>query len=585
MVQEYTGKRAVFYARVSTEEEKQVNALAKQVQENKDVIASKGWELIDQYVDEGKSGTKIKGRDEYQRLIADMELDRFDIIVIKSQDRLNRNTRDWYIFADHLNKSGKRLFLYMDNKFYVPSEDALITGIKAILAEEYSRDLSKKLNNANQRRIDKAKKGEPVSAMGNGQTYGYRILDKRWVIDPEEAEIIRKMYEFYLELHSIRKVRNAMNEHGYRNKAGKLFTEEIIGRVIKNEMHKGWVVLNRSHRNFDTKETDTLPEDERVIKKEDHEPIVSEEVWDKVNNEIQSHRNKGNNKGRGRKVGNDPLSGKIFCATCGRVLWKHTSRGSYKTANGERVNMYKSYTQWYCSGKMGRGDLACEHPATISGVQIKKYLVAVADKFLDYSAIEYSKALLKQRTIKWLEDLRVTLATPNDNSKIEAELEKLEHKKSKLLDAYTEEIIDKEEFKEKREELDKLIRDKKALLVPVEGNEDIKAIDEAIRNIDNEIELMFADEALLEENKINFLMEHTKKIMVCENGDVCVILDKVAGAFLFVDGGKAEIDIIPAKTEGEDGELVPFVRDSMPLPHGRVRFKGYGIQAGHGRSI
>lgn len=271
MVQEYTGKRAVFYARVSTEEEKQVNALAKQVQENKDVIASKGWELIDQYVDEGKSGTKIKGRDEYQRLIADMELDRFDIIVIKSQDRLNRNTRDWYIFADHLNKSGKRLFLYMDNKFYVPSEDALITGIKAILAEEYSRDLSKKLNNANQRRIDKAKKGEPVSAMGNGQTYGYRILDKRWVIDPEEAEIIRKMYEFYLELHSIRKVRNAMNEHGYRNKAGKLFTEEIIGRVIKNEMHKGWVVLNRSHRNFDTKETDTLPEDEWVIKKEDHE--------------------------------------------------------------------------------------------------------------------------------------------------------------------------------------------------------------------------------------------------------------------------------------------------------------------------
>ena len=58
MVQEYTGKRAVFYARVSTEEEKQVNALAKQVQENKDVIASKGWELIDQYVDEGKSGNK-----------------------------------------------------------------------------------------------------------------------------------------------------------------------------------------------------------------------------------------------------------------------------------------------------------------------------------------------------------------------------------------------------------------------------------------------------------------------------------------------------------------------------------------------
>lgn len=547
-------ERAVFYARVSTEEEEQVNALDSQIQQDREVIASKGWELVDEYIDEGKSGTKIKGRNEYQRLLVDMGKDRFDVIVIKDQDRLMRNTRDWYNFLDVMVNNKIKLFMILDNKFY-HTDDALITGIKAIMAEEYSRNLSKKLNNSNQRRIEKAKKGEPVSAMGNGQTYGYRIVDKNWVIDPEEAEIVCKIYKLYLELHSLRKVRNTMNEQGYRNKKGKLFTEEVIGRVIKNEMHKGWVILNRYHRNFETKEIEMLPEEEWVIVKDDHEPIVSDEIWDKVNNEIQSHRNKGNNKGRGRKVGDDVLSGKMFCASCGKVLWKHQANG---------------YTNWYCSGKMGRGSLACDKPVTLSGVQIKKYLVTIADEFLDYSTIEYSKTLLKHRTIKWLEDLRAKLTIPNDNSKIEAELKKLERKKAKLLDAYTDDLISKEEFKEKREEWDKLILDKKALLVVEENGEDIRAIDVTIRNIDNEIELMFANEAMLEENKIKFLMEHTKKIIVFENRDVCVILDKVAGAFLFVDGGEARIDILSA-----EGDNLPFDRESMQISHGGVCYEGY----------
>lgn len=560
-------ERAVFYARVSTEEEKQVNALAKQVQENRDVIAAKGWELVDEYVDEGKSGTKVKGRDEYQRLLADMALDRFDIIVIKSQDRLNRNTRDWYIFADHLNKSGKRLFLYMENKFYVPSEDALITGIKAILAEEYSRDLSKKLNNSNQRRIEKAKKGEPVSAMGNGQTYGYRIVNKSWVIDPEEAEIVRKMYELYLDLHSVRKVRDALNELGYRNKSGRLFTSEVVARVVKNEMHKGWLVLNRHHRDFDRKEIIIKPEEEWVIVKNDHEPIVSEEIWDRVNDEIQSHRNKGNNKGRGRKVGSSPLSGKIYCASCGRVLWRHSANG---------------YTNWYCSGKMSSGDLACKAPVSISDVQIRKYLATLADHYLDYSTVEYSKTLLKRRSIKWLEDLKAMLSTPNDNGKVEAEIEKLEKKKAKLLDAYTDDIISKDEFRAKKQEIDQQIESKKALLLPVEENEDIKDIDDTIRNIDREIDLLFSNEAMLMENKVTFLLEHIKEIRVCENKDVCVILDKVAGAFLFIDGGKAEMYITTGDggDDGNGGGGFPFDRGSMPQSHGGVRHAGNGRKAG-----
>ena len=83
---------------------------------------------------------------------------------------------------------------------------------------------------------------------------------------------------------------------------------------------------------------------------------------------------------------------------------------------------------------MGRGELACTDPATISGVQLNKYLLEMADKFLDYSTVEYSKSLVKKRSIGWLQDLRSQLVTPNDNKKTEAEIEKLEAKKGKLID-------------------------------------------------------------------------------------------------------------------------------------------------------
>ena len=87
-----TELRAVFYARVSTEEEKQLNALEKQIHENKDVIRDHGWRLVGEYIDEGKTGTTTKRRNDYKRLLKDMTENKFDIVVCKDQDRLQRNT-------------------------------------------------------------------------------------------------------------------------------------------------------------------------------------------------------------------------------------------------------------------------------------------------------------------------------------------------------------------------------------------------------------------------------------------------------------------------------------------------------------
>ena len=291
-------------------------------------------------------------------------------------------------------------------------------------------------------------------------------------------------------------------------------------------------------------------------------------------------------------MGTDLLSGKMFCNCCGRILWKHTTRGTYKGKDKEST--YRAYSQWYCSGKMGRGELACEDPATISGVQINRYLVELADQFLDYSTIEYSKNLLKKKTLGWLLDLKDQLATPTDNGKIEAEISKLEAKKSKLIDLYTDELITKEDFVVKSKELDDKLEEKRALLVPVEENPDIKVIEDTIANIDAEIEALFEDEAMVEEKKIQFITEHIKKIVVLSNKDVFIVLDSIAGAFLFVDKGNAKLDIVPVDGYNPEeisgvgiteNEIIPFDRESMSFPHGRICYEKIGIRRKFCRSL
>ena len=181
--------KVVFYSRVSTEEEKQLNALDKQIQELTDYIHSqKDWVLVDKYIDEGISGTTSKGRHEYNRLYNDLLTDKFDIVVIKDQSRLMRNVLDWYLFLDRILKNNKQIYMYLDNSFYTP-DNAFISGIKAMMAEEYSRDLSRKIKSAAQR---SQKNG---TVYGNNRMLGYKQEGGKLTIIEEEAEIVRQVFE------------------------------------------------------------------------------------------------------------------------------------------------------------------------------------------------------------------------------------------------------------------------------------------------------------------------------------------------------------------------------------------------------
>ncbi len=526
-----TELRAVFYARVSTEEEKQLNALEKQIQENKDVIRDHGWRLVGEYIDEGKTGTTTKRRNDYKRLLKDMTENKFDIVVCKDQDRLQRNTLDWYLFVDNLVTNNLKLFMYLDNKFFKPSEDALITGVKAIIAEEYSRNLSKKLNNSNKRRIERALNGEEVSAMGNGKSLAFKIVNGKWVKDEEEAKLGKKIFELYLEYDSIRKVRDWVNEHGYTNSVGKPFTSESISRILKNEKAKGVIVMGKYHHDFDKKKIVRRSEEELVRIPAPELAYVSEEVFDKVQERLRAKT--GN--GRGVNAYSDPLSGKIYCGSCGRKLWKHASNG---------------YVNWMCASQVAKGDVEC-NGTRITTVAIRNIYKKITDN------LEVNKGVVKQDIVKWLNELKATLSDTSVNEKIQKDLDKLERKRTKLLEAYLEDFISKDDYKAKYEAIEGQIEEKKKLLVPVEENEDIKVIESVLQNIDDEIDA-YVKTLDMEESKVDFLIEHTKRITVLENRDIIIELDLVAGAII---AGK---------------DFLLYVHDTMPLPHVRVPPKGSG---------
>ena len=231
----------------------------------------KGWLHVDSYV-ESRSGTTTKGRTEYYRLMEDMMSDKFDIIVIKSQDRLMRNTKDWYLFVDRLVTNGKKLYMYIEHKFYT-ADDALITGIKAILAEEYSFELSKKINNAHRNR---QKNGGTVILPSN--TYGLqRVAKGEYELVEDEVKAIKIMFHMALT-NGCGRIANVLRKWNVARN-GKPFEEEAIRRIIRNPIRCGTVIQNKKHFDFLTKQMIKNPEEEWIVRKNAVPACVSEEEW------------------------------------------------------------------------------------------------------------------------------------------------------------------------------------------------------------------------------------------------------------------------------------------------------------------
>ena len=457
-------KRAVIYCRVSTQEQAQRDALAVQVQEAQNAVKSNEWVLVDQYI-EMESGTTKHGRSEYMRLLDDIkDKNKFDIIVIKSLDRLNRSAKNWYLFVEELVNNDKLLYIYMDRAFY-KTDDRLISGVKAILAEQYSRDLSSKINNAHEYR---QKNGTTV--LINNNTYGYvKNPDKSVSIHPEEAEMIRKIYRLAAQGCGSRTISKILYQDGIRNRNGNQLEESSIRRIIKNPLFKGVVVMNKRHFDFEKKKEIKNPESEWIYHQGLVPAIVEEELWEKANKMLKLSA--AQVKGAGRQKKHRELydfSGKLICGECGAPYYK-TFRRQY--ANPEHV-----IVEWRCSSYLKHGRKKQEvaegkNQSKEWGAdeqELRRGQITGCDNIhlkqegLERMMRELSGQLFAwqdeenmiRRIIKILSEVLLTGETHLKKEEVEKNLMAVRNRKSRLLDLLLDNTISKQGYKSKQKELE-----------------------------------------------------------------------------------------------------------------------------------
>ena len=450
--------RAVIYARCSTEEESQIDALKNQVAEARECVCHQGWILVDEYV-ESKSGTTTKGRSEYNRLFEDLHKDKFDIIVIKSQDRLMRNTKDWYIFVDRLTTTRKKLYMYIERKFYT-TDDALITGIKAILAEDYSRELSKKINNAHRNRQKNG--GKPILT---SNVYGLKKMpDGSYELIPEEAKVKVRMYELFDAGYGSRTVCNILRNEGVVNRKGVPFSSSNILRMVKNPLNMGTIVMNKVHYDFEMKKSFPVPADKQFTYPDKVPAIVSEELWLSVNQKIQGRteaKKEPNQRIYGKYKGKYYLSGKLVCGICGKPYYRNM-HPRYK----DKVPIYSWKCSTYIEAGRNEGDMArpqirkvqLEHIGGCNNVHLDEKKL---EQFLeDFCVKRYqpNKEKILNRMMKILcKVLKEKDLQPDIDIEV-AKKEKLENQLNILLDKLLEGLISDELYRSKQSTIEQQLK-------------------------------------------------------------------------------------------------------------------------------
>lgn len=502
---------AVYYCRVSTEEESQVNALENQILEAKECIKRNGWNEIAGYIDEGKSGTTTKSRNEYLRLLNDLETNKFDIIVVKSQDRLMRNTKDWYLFIDKLVTYNKKLFFYLENKFYTP-DDALIVGIKAILNEEYSRDLSKKIN---ARHKTRQKTGSSVVL--TSKTWGYDKVGKEIVINEKEAKVVRLIYDLCIQGYGSRSISKELSNRGIKSRTGNDFPEGTVRKIIRNPLFMGTVIMNKRSFDFNTKKTIHNPEDEWIIHENIVPAIVSKEIWEKAN-KIMDKRSQlvksDDFVGRmtGKNLGQYSLSSKIFCGECGSVYWRRYR----KNVKGEQI------VDWSCSEYVKRGRKKIQDPRGKSQLKVETKEggcdnIHVKEIDLDNVLIEIAKKLFDDNNDEVINMVTAAVKTQlsdnnahNEKEQIKNEQAKILKQKDILMDKLLDGIISNEDYKRKNSELENRLNELK-----VKEENILQQIDKLsdIENRLHEIKLALETKGS-DESNLMLLKDHIDKIMI-----------------------------------------------------------------------
>lgn len=342
-------KRVVaIYARVSTEHEAQISALGNQIQYYDDLFEKHPeWELYDRYIDEGITGTSVKKRKNFMRMMQDASKNKFDLIVTREVSRFARNTVDTLQQTRILRREGVEVYFTEDNIWTMNDEDGeLRLTIMATLAQNESKKTSVRV-----------KAGQMISfkngvLYGNGNILGYNRIGKEYVVNESQARTVRRIFDLYLDGNGVRKIQFALEKEGHLTSTGLTkWQPGNISRILRNSFYCGTIVYRKQFVPdfLEQKKINNFGEIDKVVVEGSHTPIVTKEQFEKVQQILNSKSESVHNKGsRGKKISKDVWCRKMKCE-CGssynRVTWHNSSEGpqyAYQCYSQIRTGSFKT---------------------------------------------------------------------------------------------------------------------------------------------------------------------------------------------------------------------------------------------------
>lgn len=469
----YERLRVVAYARVSTDNDEQLNSYESQKKYYKEkIISNEEWSYKGIYADEGISGTQDYKRENFMKMIEDALESKFDLILTKSISRFARNTLDTLKYVRLLKENNVAIIFEEEGINTLEMSGELLLTILSSVAQQESETISSHVKLGLKM---KSQRGELVG-FNNCFGYNYDSKTNQMTIIPDEAAIVKLIFKTYLEGHGGDYIANMLTEMKIetRRNHGRWSSGTVLG-ILKNEKYIGDVLQGKTFTTdpISHKRLVNYGESDQYYIKNHHEPIIKREDFEKVQEIIKSRTGA---RATGRRLGNIgrkfPFSGKIKCGFCGST---YTRRAMYSKVGTTCI--------WDCITNVKGGKENCPNSK------------AMRENLLEEIFVDAYHRLCNDKNFN-IDELMKTITNCMRDESISEKIKNLEKEKlnvenqtQRLIDLMIDGTIDKDNYNKKRESFD---NKKEKLNKQIEQyrllSEDDDKIEAGIKKIKNTLE-------------------------------------------------------------------------------------------------
>lgn len=426
--------RVAAYCRVSTDDEDQIKSYNSMVQHYTDLIKNnKEWVFAGVYADRAITGTKVDKRDEFQKLIQDCLEDKIDMIIAKSIPRFARNTLDTLKYVRMLKERNVAVYFEVEKINTLKDGEFLMTILSSVAQQEVENTSAYVKKGLKM----KMKRGELVGFQGC-LGYDYDTVTKSLSINEEGAEVVRYIFERYVAGAGSTMIARELNEKEIPTIKGNPWTSSSVMGIINNEKYKGDILLGKTFTvdPISKRRLENLGEEDRYYIHNHHEPIVSEELFERaqeIRNRRNGNRKKGVTPGKREKFSRQyAFSCMLECGFCGGNLSRRRWHSSSK---------YKK-TIWQCVKSTKNGKRFCPDSK------------GIPEQVIEDAFVQSYRMLCSDNKDVLDEFLNRVEKTLGENSiddqivKLQKNIGKVQLKRKKLLDNYLGGIVSQDIYEE-----------------------------------------------------------------------------------------------------------------------------------------